>query len=87
MLVRKAFIVTVTAASILAYSIASIADERSTSTDRERLEARQVAESVVKSYVNAYDEHDPRAVSMLFVPDGVFLPPNGSPVVQGREAI
>jgi uncharacterized protein (TIGR02246 family) len=50
-------------------------------------EASKVAQSVVGSYVNAYDKHDPKAISMLFVPDGVFLPPNGSPIVQGREAI
>jgi ketosteroid isomerase-like protein len=31
--------------------------------------------------------HDPKAISMLFVPDGVFLPPNGSPVMEGRDAI
>jgi uncharacterized protein (TIGR02246 family) len=37
--------------------------------------------------VNAYDKHDPKAISMLFVPDGVFLLPNGSPIVQGRDAI
>ncbi len=88
MLVRKALLESVITLSVLAFSsIASIADERSASTDHERLEARRVAESVVESYVNAYDAHDPKAISMLFVPDGVFLPPNGSPVVQGREAI
>jgi uncharacterized protein (TIGR02246 family) len=37
--------------------------------------------------MKAYNSHDPRAISMLFVPGGVFLPPNGAPVVQGREAI
>lgn len=37
--------------------------------------------------MNAYDKHDPKAISMLFVPDGVFLPGNGSPIVQGRDAI
>jgi uncharacterized protein (TIGR02246 family) len=60
-------------------SIAGIADEH--------LDARKVAESVAQLYMNAYDKHDPKAISLLFVPDGVFLPPNGSPVVQGREAI
>ena len=74
--------------SAFAYSsIAGIADERSTSPDPARLAARTVAQSVVESYVNAYDKHDPKAISMLFVPDGVLLPLNGSPVVQGREAI
>ena len=74
--------------SVFAYSaVTSIADERSTSADRERFEAGKVAQSVIESYMNAYDKHDPKAISMLFVPDGVFLPPNGSPIVQGREAI
>jgi Nuclear transport factor 2 (NTF2) domain len=58
-----------------------------TSTDPARLEARQVAQSVVESYLNAYDTHDPKAISRLFVADGVLLPPDGSPVVQGRDAI
>ena len=88
MLVKKVLLVSVITVSVLAYSSsASIAEERSTSTDRERLEARQVTESVAKSYMAAYDKHDPKAISMLFVPDGVLLPPNGSPIVQGREAI
>ena len=88
MLVKNVLLVGVITASVLAYSsIVSVADERSSSTDRERPEARQVAESVVKSYVNAYDNHDPQAISTLFVPDGVLLPPNGAPIVQGREAI
>ncbi len=46
-----------------------------------------MAQSVVESYMNAYDKHDPKAISMLFIPDGVFLPGNGSPIVQGRDAI
>ena len=84
MLVRTGWHVTLITLSALVYSaVASIADERSTSTE----EARKVAESVAQSYMNAYDKHDPKAISMLFVPDGVFLPPNGSPVVQGRDAI
>ena len=88
MLVRNVLLASVTTLFALAYSfVATIADERSTSTDRERLEASKVAESVAASYMDAYDKHDPKAISMLFVPDGVFLPPNGSPIVQGREAI
>ena len=48
---KKKFIMSVTAASVLAYSsIASIAEERSTSADHERLEARRVAQSVLESY-------------------------------------
>jgi uncharacterized protein (TIGR02246 family) len=83
MLVRTGLRVSLITLSALAYSsVTSIADDRSTSTN-----ARKVAESVVESYIKAYDAHDPRAISMLFVPDGVFLPPNGSPVVQGRDAI
>jgi uncharacterized protein (TIGR02246 family) len=88
MLPRKVLLASVITLCALTYSSkAGIADERSDSTDRERLEASKVAQSVVESYVNAYDKHDPKAISMLFVPDGVFLPPNGSQIVQGREAI
>jgi uncharacterized protein (TIGR02246 family) len=84
----KMLLVSVIALFGIVYScIAGIAAEQSTSTDRERVEARKVAESVAASYMNAFDKHDPKAISMLFVPDGVFLPPNGSPVVQGRDAI
>ncbi len=84
---KKMLFVSVTALPILAYSsMASIAAERSTSTARERL-AHKAVESVVKSYTAAFDRHDPKAIAMLFVPDGVFLPPNSSPVVRGREAI
>lgn len=73
MLLRKALLASVMTLSVLAYSsIASVADERSPSTDSERLEASKVAQSVVESYVNAYDKHDPKAISMLFVPDGVL---------------
>jgi uncharacterized protein (TIGR02246 family) len=88
MLIRKALLATVITLYAVAYSSkAGIADERSASTGREHLEASKVAQSVVESYVNAYDKHDPKAISMLFVPDGAFLPANGSPIVQGRDAI
>ena len=87
MLVRKALLVSVITLSVCAYSsIASIADERSTSTAHERLEARQVAESVVKSFMAAYDTRDPKAISALFLPDAVLLGFDGT-VAQGREAI
>lgn len=80
--VRKVLFASVMTVSALVYSsMTGNADER------ERLEASKVAQSVVESYINAYDKHDPKAISMLFVPDGVFLPPNGSPIVQGRDAI
>jgi uncharacterized protein (TIGR02246 family) len=88
MTVRDVFLIGVsTLSAILSSSIMGITDERSTSTDHERLEASKVAQSVVESYIKAYDQHDPKAISMLFVPDGVFLPPNGSPIMQGRDAI
>jgi uncharacterized protein (TIGR02246 family) len=84
----KMLLVSVIALFGLVYSsIAGVAAAQSTSTDRERVEASKVAQSVAESYMNAYDKHDPKAISMLFVPDGVFLPPNGSPVVEGRDAI
>jgi uncharacterized protein (TIGR02246 family) len=72
---------------VLAYSsIAGIAEERSASTDRERVDARQVAESVVKSFMAAYNTHDPKAISALFLPDAMLLGIDGA-VSQGREAI
>lgn len=88
MLIRKMLLASVITLYAGAYSSkVGIADEQTISTGREHLEASRVAQSVVESYVNAYDKHDPKAISMLFVPDGVFLPPNGSPIVQGRDAI
>lgn len=82
MLVRKVLLVSIMTLSALAYSsIAGIAAERSA------LEARKMAQSVAELYMKAFARHDPKAIAMLFVPDGVFLPPNGSPVVQGRDAI
>jgi uncharacterized protein (TIGR02246 family) len=80
--VGKVFLVSAIALSALAYSsIAGVAAERST------LEARQVAQSVAEAYMKAFARHDPKAISMLFVPNGVLLPPNGAPIVQGRDAI
>ena len=88
MLTRKVMLASViTLYAVVSSPEAGIADERSTSTGGDHIEARKVAQSVVKSYVNAYDKHDPKAISMLFVPDGVFLPSNGSPIVKGRDAI
>jgi uncharacterized protein (TIGR02246 family) len=83
MLKRKLLITSLVALSVLSYTKAIIADEDSTSTG----EARETAQSVVNSFCDAYTKHDPKAISMLFVPNGVFLPPNGSPVVKGRDAI
>jgi uncharacterized protein (TIGR02246 family) len=87
MLVRKALLASVITLSVLAYSsIAGIAEERSASTDRERVDARQVAESVVKSFMAAYNTHDPKAISALFLPDAMLLGIDGA-VSQGREAV
>ena len=45
MLAKNVLVAGVITVSVLAYSsIVSVADERSSSTDRERLEARQVAD-------------------------------------------
>jgi hypothetical protein len=72
--VRKALPVSGIALFALTCSyIVGIADER--------LDARKVAQSAAELYTNAYDKHDPKAISMLFVSDGVFLPPDGSPIV------
>jgi uncharacterized protein (TIGR02246 family) len=79
MLVRKALLISIATAAVLACSsIASVADER--------VEARRVAESVVKSFMAAYDTRDPKAISALFLPDAMLLGFNGA-VSQGREAI
>jgi uncharacterized protein (TIGR02246 family) len=87
MLLRKALFVSVITLPVLAYSsIATFADERSSSTDHNRLEARQVAESVVKSFMAAYNTHDPKAISALFLPDAMLLGFDGM-LAQGREAI
>ena len=61
--------------------IPSLADERLTSA-----EARQVAESVVKSFTAAYDARDPKAISALFLPNAMVLDAAGR-ASQGREAI
>jgi uncharacterized protein (TIGR02246 family) len=77
--VRKTLFVSVITLSALAYaSTPGIADER--------LEARQVAESVVKSFMAAYNAHDAKAISTLFLPDAMLLGIDGK-VTQGREAI
>jgi uncharacterized protein (TIGR02246 family) len=80
---QKLLLISMVALSVLAYPKASNADEASTSPH----EARETAQSVVNSWCDTYEKHDPKAMSMLFVPDGVFLPPNGSPVVKGRDAV
>jgi hypothetical protein len=78
-LAGKALVISAITGSVLACSsIASFADER--------LQARQVAESVVKSFMAAYDTRDPKAISALFLPDAILLGFNGA-VSQGREAI
>jgi hypothetical protein len=52
--VRKMFLAGVITLFAFAYSFtAGIAEERSTSTDRERLEASKVAQSVADLYMNA----------------------------------
>ena len=51
-----------------------------------RQEARQVANSVVNSFMAAYNTHDPKAISALFLPDAMLLGFDGT-VTQGREAI
>jgi uncharacterized protein (TIGR02246 family) len=81
MLERSVLLTTAFVVSAFAYSPMALADEASDP------EASKVAQSVIAKYIQAYDSHDPKAVSMLFVPGGVFLPPNGAPMAQGREAI
>ena len=81
MRLRRVLVVTGITVSALACTPMAIADEPSDP------EASKAAQSLVEQYTKAYDSHDPKAISMLFVPGGVFLPPNGAPMVQGREAI
>jgi uncharacterized protein (TIGR02246 family) len=50
-------------------------------------QALKVAQSVSDSYVAAFNKHDAKAISLMFVPDGVFLPPDGSAISQGRDEI
>jgi uncharacterized protein (TIGR02246 family) len=50
-------------------------------------QAIKTAQTVAAAYATAFDQHDAKTISMVFVPDGVFLPPNGAPMVQGRDAI
>ena len=84
MLAKKTLLISAITLSVLAYpSVPGIAEQGAD----EHPEARKVAQSVAESYMTTYDKHDPKAISMLFVPDGVFLPPNGAPVAQGRDAI
>jgi uncharacterized protein (TIGR02246 family) len=49
-------------------------------------QAIKVADSVVKSFMAAYDTRDPKAVAALFLPNAMTLSANGA-VSQGREAI
>ena len=51
-----------------------------------REQAIKVAESVVKSFMAAYDTRDPKAVSALFLPNAIVLDATGT-VSLGREAI
>ena len=46
-----------------------------------------VVRSVVETYLAAFAKHDAKAIAMLFAPDGVFLPPDGTPLIKGRDAI
>jgi uncharacterized protein (TIGR02246 family) len=51
-------------------------------------QAIKVTQSVAETWMKTYDKHDAKAQSMLFVPNGVFLPPTTSvPLVKGRDAI
>jgi uncharacterized protein (TIGR02246 family) len=50
-------------------------------------EARKVVESGCQAWMNTYVKHDAKAIAALFIDDAVFLPPDGSPMVQGRDAL
>jgi hypothetical protein len=80
MRVRRAFLVSIITLSALAYSPIVSAAELST------LEARQVAQSVVQSFMKAYDTRDPKAIGALFIPDAMEMPISGA-VMNGRAEI
>jgi uncharacterized protein (TIGR02246 family) len=50
-------------------------------------EAKKIAEDGAKAWMSTYAKHDAKAIAAMFLEDGAFLPPNGSPMVQGRDAI
>jgi uncharacterized protein (TIGR02246 family) len=53
----------------------------------EPVDAHQVALSIIDLWDSTYNKHDAKAISMLFVPGGVFLPPDGSAPRVGRDQI
>ena len=67
-------------------SIAPQTQPPPSATAGSRQEARQVADLVVNSFMAAYNTHDPKAISALFLPDAMLLGFDGT-VTQGREAI
>jgi uncharacterized protein (TIGR02246 family) len=50
-------------------------------------EARKVVEDGCQAWMTTYMKHDAKAIAALFLEDAVFLPPDGSPLVQGRDAL
>jgi ketosteroid isomerase-like protein len=51
------------------------------------VDAHQVALSNIELWDSTYDKHDAKAISMLFVPGAVFLPPDGSAPRVGPDQI
>jgi uncharacterized protein (TIGR02246 family) len=50
-------------------------------------EARKTAEEGAAGWMSTYQQHDAKAIAAFFLPDAVFMPPDGSPMVKGREAL
>ena len=68
-------------------TLASLAISTAAQAQNSPDEATRIAQSAVVSYLAAFGQHDAKGIANLFVPDGVFLPANGAPVVKGRDAI
>jgi uncharacterized protein (TIGR02246 family) len=80
---KRVLIAAVLAAAALPPASAAFAQQPQLSGQ----EARKVVENGCRAWMDTYIKHDARAITALFTDDGVFLPPDGSPMVQGRDAL
>jgi uncharacterized protein (TIGR02246 family) len=80
---KRVLIAAVLAAAALPPASAAFAQQPQLSGQ----EARKVVENGCRAWMDTYIKHDARAIAALFTDDGVFLPPDGSPMVQGRDAL
>jgi uncharacterized protein (TIGR02246 family) len=68
-------------------ALAALAFRPAVAQTADHTEAVKTVQMVAAAYQDAFAKHDAKAIAALFVPDGVLLPPNGAPIVQGRDAI